>query len=581
MTANNCPNGMQLATMLPDSSDNVPIKAIVPKTILELLRRIEQSGTTGMSMLRTTCGVLAFYFSTSLAHLTIQAVFDGKDSFRAYLVGRKYAENSVRTYVNQVRILLKAAQAFGWSPVDDVPESWESVMAAAGKRKINKSLVQHLMKVRSTPLEVTADDAAQWARSKVQLGFSVSNTNRTIGWLRHTLNRLGLAGQDAWRFATTYQVGVSEFPSKLKSEVIELLRWKQAEFSPGRPSDGQHRPVTAKALSDMICRLYGFASRIAGNNEIKCLSDLVQEKTLTDFVEWRINRRHNNGYAVRIGLAMLWAALRHHPVHRNMDLAWFDTLIKSVALEPESLRRKKKAEKYLEYSVVETIPERIRQDRLKLRNTSGQVSYLVMEELLIKWLVILPWRQRNLRECRISGPDPNLFKSKIQPLSEVKKPDWVLKEEQQNPSAQFWQFHFRSLETKTGNDVHSLLPKQLVPLLEEYLSEHRPHLLRGHHCDNLFLNRRGGRLDAGVMSRLVRELTLRYAGRQITPHRFRDIVAYAWLEDHPEDYVRLSKLLWHRNLNTTLRIYGARFNEASGVCAMEAWLDEREKRRND
>ena len=50
-----------------------------------------------------------------------------------------------------------------------------------------------------------------------------------------------------------------------------------------------------------------------------------------------------------------------------------------------------------------------------------------------------------------------------------------------------------------------------------------------------------------------------------------------WLEQHPADYLTLSKMLWHSNINTTIQIYGSRFNESSGVRAMEAWLDERSR----
>jgi integrase len=176
---------------------------------------------------------------------------------------------------------------------------------------------------------------------------------------------------------------------------------------------------------------------------------------------------------------------------------------------------------------------------------------------------------------RVSGPEPNIFKNVISPFNEMKKPQWVLKEEKENPSARFWQFRFKSHETKNGSEVHALLPKQLVPLMENYLTEHRPSLLQGNYCDTLFVTRLGGAPSSRFMTDIVRELTIRYAGRQITPHRFRDIVAYAWLDAHPEDYLRLSKLLWHRNVSTTIQIYGARFNESNGVCAMEAWLDER------
>lgn len=35
-----------------------------------------------------------------------------------------------------------------------------------------------------------------------------------------------------------------------------------------------------------------------------------------------------------------------------------------------------------------------------------------------------------------------------------------------------------------------------------------------------------------------------------------------------------SLILQGRGNNTTIRIYGSRFNESSGVCAMESWLEE-------
>lgn len=46
--------------------------------------------------------------------------------------------------------------------------------------------------------------------------------------------------------------------------------------------------------------------------------------------------------------------------------------------------------------------------------------------------------------------------------------------------------------------------------------------------------------------------------RRITPHLFRDI---RWFASHPEDYLTVSKKLTHRNLQTTLRVYGCKFGE--------------------
>lgn len=49
----------------------------------------------------------------------------------------------------------------------------------------------------------------------------------------------------------------------------------------------------------------------------------------------------------------------------------------------------------------------------------------------------------------------------------------------------------------------------------------------------------------------------------MTPHLFRDAFAYAYLESHPEDYLTLSKILWHRSIKYTLSVYGRNFDESN------------------
>lgn len=137
-----------------------------------------------------------------------------------------------------------------------------------------------------------------------------------------------------------------------------------------------------------------------------------------------------------------------------------------------------------------------------------------------------------------------------------------------NPREQFWQYHFREEETKNGREVRSILPRRLVPLLEEYLEQARPLLLNGTDPGTLFLNEDGARFKENTMIALVSKLTLRHGGR-------RDIWAYWWLSSQPEDYLTVSKKLWHRNIQTTLRIYGCKFDESQADCRVEESLDAR------
>ena len=118
----------------------------------------------------------------------------------------------------------------------------------------------------------------------------------------------------------------------------------------------------------------------------------------------------------------------------------------------------------------------------------------------------------------------------------------------------------------------------MIGLLEEYLTEYRPNLLRGADPTTLFLNQDGTPMDDKTVTDVVSQLMLKHGGRRVTPHLFRDIYSYAWLKDHRGSYLELSKMLWHRSPKYTLEVYGSRFNESSGVCAAESWIEEREAR---
>lgn len=257
-------------------------------------------------------------------------------------------------------------------------------------------------------------------------------------------------------------------------------------------------------------------------------------------------------------------------------MSWFRPLLATIPIGPYEEVKERKTRKYLSYNVVESIPQKIHARReLEEKHGSDHVARLVMEELMISWLLILPWRQRNLRECRVEGSNPNLFKAKVPIYSTIDKPDWVCQMEADNPNAEFWQFRFSPKETKTEVAVHSLVPRPLIRLLEEYLSKYRPVLLRGRKCDTLLVGPNGNAMNQKYVTDTLAGITLRYGGRRVTPHLFRDIVAFAWLKANPKDYLTLSKMLWHKKVQTTINIYGSRFNESSGAVAMESWIEER------
>lgn len=570
--------GTRLAANVHEASDLSVCKGRELNTLNDLLNILEEHHPRSLPMLLSTSSKLSEYLEKPAEKILLDSVYESRDEFRPFLARSKYKENSIRSYVNYLRILLNSAREMGWKPNETVSEAWLGVTALAVQRKC-KRIVKYFARAKRSPLDVTIEDADRWAQLMVERGHSHKHMMRekTLFWrLLRDSDCTNLTPKCILR-EEKYAIPFEQLPPALKLEILQLLQWKQASFNPDRSKRGKHRAISAKRLRQVICSVYGYAVRVHPEVEIKSLSQLGEEELIKGFVSFCINARGIEGQSVERYLAMFPGALRSHPSYSSLNFRWFNNLINSLPIEAESEKERRKAAKFLEYSVVEAIPAKIHAERMVIaKANTNPISRVAMEELLMKWIAILPWRQRNIRECRIGGSSPNLFKGPVSPLSRIDRPEWVTREEQRNPAAQFWQFKFARDETKTSVEPHCLLPRQLIAPLEEYLDRFRCHLFSDHDPGTLFVSDDGQQMSVEEIADLVCAMTLKYGGRRVTPHIFRDIFAFAFLKRYPKDFLTLSKILWHSNVSTTIKIYGSGFNWSSGVCATEAWLDERE-----
>src|ERR1019366_4350074 len=124
MTSPVLPIGTPIASDVRDPSANSTLEASDLRTLGDLLRRLEENPPPAFRMLRATCSLLGVYLNGSTEDVLLDSVEQTRDGFRPFLEGRKYAGNSIRSYVNFRRILLKSAREFGWNPNDAVPEEW-------------------------------------------------------------------------------------------------------------------------------------------------------------------------------------------------------------------------------------------------------------------------------------------------------------------------------------------------------------------------------------------------------------------------------------------------------------------------
>jgi len=219
----------------------------------------------------------------------------------------------------------------------------------------------------------------------------------------------------------------------------------------------------------------------------------------------------------------------------------------------------------LEYDRLCKIPTKIRQHaERELKNDPKAYALAKQDELLMTWLTVLPWRIELLRQLRIGsrGNGTVLIKSRIACPEQTSLPNSVKKALERDPRGRFWQFRLQA--TKTPLVVRGVLPKQLSQLVEEYVEEFRPKLVSSADPKTLFVNGYGRCFERVPFSLHIRSLTLRYTRKALAPHIFRHMYAVAWLREHPDDYLTLSKILGHRSVKSTLAIYGQGFNKSYG-----------------
>ena len=573
-----------VTTLTPDISN------ANPHTVQDVLAALAQDKRT--TQLRTVTYHICECLNVRVDELTIDALEGLAPRFSSYLQKRRYRPNSVRAYRYSTGILLRTAKQLGWtSRHSEMTKLWEPIIAAVAKTDGALGIVRYAISIGRTPSTLTDDDLSAWMQMRVSQGRGYPSTASKVRGFRATLSHAKLAGHlpgifRVWKSKIRYGVHPDNFPVALRQEVDAMLKWAQAGYAKGRRAKHRLRSNSAKALLGTIKRLYGFAVNVLPTLtpstaaidpiSIQTLTELVTPELVSAFIDWSINVRKLTGLSVAKQLRRLINPLKEYPDYTDKDFIWLSRLVQEIPLEPGSERRERKLRKYLPFDTVADIPRKIHETRLKAALAGRTaVAWAVHHELLMTWLVLEPWRQRNIRECKLGLREEgaNLFKATILPLDKIKLSKWAEDRLQANPREELWQYYFREHETKGHREVHAVLPHRLVPLLEEYLTHHRPCLVSGNNPGTLFLDAHGRPMNSEQLSDAVSSLTLRYAGRRVTPHIFRDIWAYWWLGMHPEDYLTVSKKLWHRDIRTTIEIYGSQFNESHADSRMEDYLD--------
>ena len=118
----------------------------------------------------------------------------------------------------------------------------------------------------------------------------------------------------------------------------------------------------------------------------------------------------------------------------------------------------------------------------------------------------------------------------------------------------FW-LVFPNYDVKNRVDLNFKFDQPLTDLIDEYIHEFRPALLRGTNSSWLFPGEGGQPKNKLLFGKQISERIQKATGLRITPHQFRHAAAAFYLNDHPGDYETVRKFLGHKDIQTAIRFY--------------------------
>jgi len=92
-------------------------------------------------------------------------------------------------------------------------------------------------------------------------------------------------------------------------------------------------------------------------------------------------------------------------------------------------------------------------------------------------------------------------------------------------------------------------------MIDEYVHDFRPILLRGWNDDWLFPGQHGGVKSNILLSGQITQRIYQATGLRMTVHQFRHAAGALILQSRPGEYELVRQLLGHRNVQTTINAY--------------------------
>ena len=185
------------------------------------------------------------------------------------------------------------------------------------------------------------------------------------------------------------------------------------------------------------------------------------------------------------------------------------------------------------WSRVTKLPDQLmRQARLERRHAPVRAAVLAQIAVAVAILTVAPVRLGNLAGIRLGenlikpgGPQSNYFLT------------------------------FSKYDVKNRVPLQFKLDEMVTTIINEYVHDFRPALLRGSNADWLFPGESGEHKEKISFSTQIVDRVEKSTGLRITVHQFRHAAGALILKHRPGEYELVRRLLGHKSVQTTIKFY--------------------------
>ena len=506
-----------------------------------------------MSDLVVAANHMAKSLKTTWDRLTVSQAVENEEGFLDYISRSKLSPASKNQLPANRNAVLRYARKFGFSPASfTLLDEWDRVLALLTSEHGAMAVAKDAIRRKRRPIDFSNADLAVWADATLIAGRTYSYARNAQAAFLTAIRRSGLQSHFplldvAVRKPQTFKLRMTEMVEPLRDEITRIIESRRNQATLGAIGMA---PATETEIVEHFEDLCGYAARVCGMENLVSLRPLLTEAFIKQFAFWMRKERMCKRTTVVGRLSRMVSSLATSPDFADLDFGWIYNVYRKLRPEPESALKERRRQRHIEFQELVAIPGRMYSDRTALQGLSPEsLGWRVHDELLLSVLILAQWSPRFVRLAEL-GRD--VFKGPIPkdgPPFSVSS--WAREALCEDPNAQFWQFHYKSL---TGELHRGLVLRGIVPLLELYVEKFRRRLVRPHNVKHLFCNRSGHVLSCSSLGNLVSSRLWRYVRKRVTLTSIRSSFAYYWRDKYAnnKDAV-LSQIQWVDYATTKMR----------------------------